>query len=453
MPGVRCYRVMREKEFLPLVESKLGIGALNDMQKKMMGAATESRDIILLSPTGSGKTLAFTLPLLKMLKAPTGRVQAVIIAPSRELVLQIAGVIDRLAAGFKVSVLYGGHKVEDEVNTLSVTPDIIVATPGRLLDHAKRGNLDLTPVRILVLDEFDKSLELGFEDDMRKIVNRLKNVSRIILTSATRAETLPAFLKLTDPMTLDFTGNVRDLKRRMRVYRVDSDSKDKLQGLLYLLRQLSAGGMQERTIVFVNHRESAERVEEFLKKNGVGAVLYHGALDQRDRETALARFNNGSCPVLIATDLAARGLDIEGVKDVIHYHQPLTPEAYTHRNGRTARVDADGNVYLLIGPDEDVKPFVEFDADYHVDTDAPRSPRAKMATLYFSAGKKEKLNRGDIVGFLAKTAGLDGSEIGKIDVYDHYALAAIPADKAKEIEKRISTEKIKGERRKITLMD
>ncbi len=444
---------MREKEFLPLVEQRLGIAELNPMQKRMMETASDKRDVILLSPTGSGKTLAFALPMLKLLKAPTGRVQAVVIAPSRELVLQIAGVLGRIAAGFKVSALYGGHKVEDEVNTLSVTPDIVVATPGRLLDHAKRGNIDLTPVRILVLDEFDKSLELGFEEDMRKIFNRLKNVSRIILTSATRAEALPAFLKLTDPLTLDFLGGIKDLKRRLRVHRVDSDEKDKLQGLVALLRNLSMRtGEQERTIVFVNHRESAERVAEALRREGVGCVLYHGALDQRERETAVARFNNGSTPVLVATDLAARGLDIEGVKDVIHYHQPLTEEAYTHRNGRTARVDAEGDAYVLIGPEEDIKPYIDFDDEYHLATDAPRSPRPKMATLYFSAGRKEKLSRGDIVGFLVKAGGLDGSEIGKINVYDHYALAAIPASKAREVEERIREEKVKGTRRKITLM-
>lgn len=444
---------MREKEFLPLVASRLGIEALNDMQKRMMSAASESRDIILLSPTGSGKTLAFTLPMLKMLKAPTGRVQAVVIAPSRELALQIARVITAVAAGFKVSVLYGGHKVEDEVNTLSVTPDIVVATPGRLLDHARRGNIDLTPVRILVLDEFDKSLELGFEEEMRKIYNRLKNVSRIILTSATRADDLPRFLSLTDPVTLDYSGGNRELRRRLRVHRVDSDSRDKLEGLSALLRTLAARtGAQERTIVFVNHRESAERVYGYLKKEGIPCVLYHGALEQRDRETALARFNNGSAPVLVATDLAARGLDIEGVRDVVHYHQPLTAEAYTHRNGRTARVDNDGDAYLLIGPDEDVKPFVEFDDGFHCDPEAPRAPRATLATLYISAGRKEKLSKGDIVGFLTKTCGVPGDAVGRLDVYDHYALAAVPADMARHIEQTARTAKIKGEKRKITVM-
>lgn len=176
---------MREKEFLPLVSRRLGIENINPMQTKMMRLASEAKDIILLSPTGSGKTLAFTLPVLKMLKPPTGRVQCIVIAPSRELVMQIAAIIREIACGFKTAALYGGHNVEDEVNTLSVTPDIIVATPGRLLDHINRRNVDVLPTRILVLDEFDKSLELGFESEMKKIIARLKNVSRTILTSAT----------------------------------------------------------------------------------------------------------------------------------------------------------------------------------------------------------------------------------------------------------------------------
>lgn len=186
---------MREKEFLPNLQ-KLGITEINDMQKRAMAAASESKEIILVSPTGTGKTVAFTLPMLKWLNPAAGRVQAVIIAPSRELVIQIAGVVRELASGFKVSALYGGHNVEDEVNTLSVTPDIIVATPGRLLDHLKRGNVNPSSTRILILDEYDKSLELGFEDDMRKIFNRLKNVSRFILTSATRSGALPPSLSL-----------------------------------------------------------------------------------------------------------------------------------------------------------------------------------------------------------------------------------------------------------------
>lgn len=423
------------------------------MQMKMLRSFSETKDIILLSPTGSGKTLAFILPVLKLLKPSTGRVQAVIIAPSRELVIQITRIINSITVGYKVTPLYGGHKVEDEVNSLSAGADIVVATPGRLLDHINRRNIDLLPTRILVLDEFDKSLELGFEKEMKKIVERLKNVSRTILTSATRADVLPDFLKLTDPLTLDFMGESHELRSRIHSHRIDTDGKDKLNSLRILLNDLSSkNGGAERSIVFVNHRESADRVAEYLKTHGVPAVLYHGQLDQREREKAVAMFNNGSRPVLVATDLAARGLDIENVKSIIHYHQALTPETYTHRNGRTARVDREGDIYVLVGPEEDVKDFTEFDDTYYPDYEAPDGSGPEYETMYFSAGKKEKLSKGDILGFLTKECGVAGNAIGKIDVYDHYSLAAVKRDDASKAVKEAKGKKIKGEKRIISLL-
>lgn len=444
---------MREKEFLPQIQTRLGIEELNEMQRRMLAAGTEGRDLILLSPTGTGKTLAFILPVLKMLRPSTGRVQAVVIAPSRELVMQIAGVLQKIGAGMKTTPLYGGHKFEDEENSLKAGCDIVVATPGRLLDHLKRRTFDALPTRILVLDEFDKSLELGFEEEMRKISNRLKNVSHMIMTSATRADVLPEFLKLNNPLTLDYLGENRNLRGRIRVHRVDADSKDKLESLRVLIDNIWADGEAgERAIVFVNHRESGERVAAYLEKQGYPAVLYHGAMDQRDRESAVARFNSGSRPILVATDLAARGLDIREVKSVIHYHQPLSPEAYTHRNGRTARVDADGDVYVLIGPEESVKDYIETDDTRWLDPEKTAGPVPRVETLYIGAGKKEKLSKGDILGFLVKQCGLEPSQIGAIDVRDHYSLTAVrDADMAKLLA-AAKAGKIKGSRRQVSIM-
>ena len=444
---------MREKEFLPQIQTRLGIEELNEMQRRMLAAGTEGRDLILLSPTGTGKTLAFILPVLKMLRPSTGRVQAVVIAPSRELVMQIAGVFQKIGAGMKTTPLYGGHKFEDEENSLKAGCDIVVATPGRLLDHLKRRTFDALPTRILVLDEFDKSLELGFEEEMRKISNRLKNVSHMIMTSATRADVLPEFLKLNNPLTLDYLGENRNLRGRIRVHRVDTDSNDKLESLRVLIDNIWADGEAgERAIVFVNHRESAERVAAYLEKQGYPAVLYHGAMDQRDRESAVARFNSGSRPILVATDLAARGLDIREVKSVIHYHQPLSPDAYTHRNGRTARVEADGDVYVLIGPDESVRDYVGIDDTRWLDPEKTAGPAPRVETLYIGAGKKEKLSKGDILGFLVKQCGLEPSQIGAIDVRDHYSLTAVrDADMAKLLA-AAKAGKIKGSRRQVSIM-
>ena len=464
---------MKEKEILEGVKSRLGIEELNDMQKAMLQKSSAQQDIILLSPTGSGKTLAFTLPVLKLMKPSTGRIQCVVIAPSRELVIQIATVMREAGKAFRVVALYGGHKVEDEVNSLKVTPDIVVATPGRLLDHSVRHNLELLPVRMLVLDEFDKTLELGFEEEMEKIMKRLKNVSRIILTSATKADVLPAFLKLDNPITLDYSSDIADLKERMNVRKVVTDSNDKLQGLLTLLHNINCSGTgesvpkedtpatspgsktstvengPEKAMIFVNHRESAERIYEFLRKNKVAAVLYHGALEQKDRETAVALFNNGSRPILVATDLAARGLDIEKVASVIHYHQPLTPENYTHRNGRTARVNAEGDVYVLVGPDEELKEFVTPDGEFVLEEGKRADLSQKFMTLYISGGKREKLSRGDILGFFVKECGVSPADIGKINVFDHYSLVAVREKAVAPLLAKAEGKKLKGEKRRI----
>lgn len=443
-----CFQV-KEKEFLPLIERRLGITQLNPMQRRMMEAASEKRDIILLSPTGTGKTLAFTLPMLKIMRPTTGRVQAIVIAPSRELVLQTAGVLREIAAGLKVTPLYGGHKVEDELNSLKAGTDIIVATPGRLLDHIRRRNIDVLPTRLCILDEFDKSLELGFEDDMKHIFERLKNLSRIILTSATDATPIPSFVKLDNPLRLSFTGETKAVRSRQRIHKVESDSRDKLQSLLTLLRNLSAESPIGKSIIFVNHRESAERIHTFLTDNNADSTLYHGGLDQIDREKAVAMFNNASRPLLVATDLAARGLDIAAVENIIHYHQPLQEETYTHRNGRTARIDRDGDIFVLIAPGEDTAPFINFDDTFHVDTNLSGNLKTDMQTLYISSGKKEKISRGDILGFLTSQEGIEGNHIGKIDVYDHYSLVAIHSTDAAALLAKGRNFRIKGSNRRI----
>lgn len=440
---------MREKEFLPAVESRLGITALNQMQLKMLEMCGGNPDIILLSPTGSGKTLAFVLPTMKLLRPSTGRVQVVVIAPGRELVMQIASIFREIAAGFKVTALYGGHKVDDEVNSLSVTPDIVVATPGRLLDHARRGNIDLTPVRILVLDEFDKSLELGFEEEMRKIVKRLKNVSHTILTSATDLPAFPDFLPLRNPLRLDYSG-APAAKPKLRYHRVDSDENDKLKTLRELLCTLADDGRAPRSIVFVNHRESAERVHKFLMQTNVAAGLYHGALDQMEREKAVELFNNGTTPVLVATDLAARGLDIDFVRNIVHYHLPMTPETFVHRNGRTARADASGDVYVIIGPREDVPEYIDFDVTDHVAGADCRALPSDTATLFFSAGKKEKISRGDLLGFLVKECGLEPGSVGKLRVADRYSLAAVPRAEFRRLLEIAPQKRIKGKRVRVS---
>ena len=440
---------MKQKDILSALKSHYGIEHLNEMQNAVLSASGEQGDIVLLSPTGSGKTIAFLVPLLKSLKEPNGNLQAVIIAPSRELVMQIGKVARDIATGYKVTCCYGGHNVLDEKQSLSVAPSIIVSTPGRLLDHINREHIDVHSTRLLVLDEFDKSLELGFQDEMRKILRRMPNISRRFLTSATNIEEIPDFVRVFKPKTVDFREQKDELDERTTVLRVNSDDKDKLQALLKLLKNIPDG----RTIVFANYREAVERIYYFLKDNDVPVGVYHGGLDQIDREKAIAMFNNGSYSVMITTDLGARGLDIAEVMNIIHYHIPTSEETYTHRNGRTARVKAKGNVYVLVNSADNLPEYMEFNGELEIHDDAEMTIKAQYATLYFQAGKKEKISRGDIVGFISKNGGIEGSEIGTIDLHDHYALVAIPQEKAKMVLNNIQRLKIKNKRVRITLAE
>lgn len=394
---------------------------LNEMQRTM--AATDARRIILLSPTGSGKTAAFTLRLLRFLGPSEGKVQAVIMAPSRELVIQIADVVRPVAAGLKTVAFYGGHPMAEEISSLSVTPDIIVATPGRLLDHLQRHTLSVEGVRALVLDEYDKSLELGFYDEMKRIVRRMTALDLVILTSATPLAGMPDFLKLDKPEIIDFTAG-KSAAARLQTVRVDSPERDKLATLEELLRSLDNG----RAIVFVNHRESAERVYEALKRVGLPVGLYHGGLEQRERKLAVDLLNNGTTPILVSTDLGARGLDIDDVNYVIHYHLPPSPESWTHRNGRTARMGADGTVFSIISEGENIPEYVGWQRLYQPKSVSADPIRSDVATIYINAGKKEKISRGDIAGYLMKAGGLRPDQVGKIILDDHSAIVAVPRD-------------------------
>ena len=254
---------MNEKEILSRLSERLGISKLNDMQTAMNIRSKEGGDVVLLSPTGTGKTIAYLLPLLQAVKPEKESLQCVIIAPSRELVLQIYGVARELASGMKVACCYGGHNVKDEKNSLSATPTILVGTPGRTLDHINRNHIDVSTVRIVVLDEFDKSLELGFQDEMRRIIGKMPRLSRRFLTSATMIDNFPDFLRLSTPLVLNFLSVKKNLDRRISVMEVKSDNKDKLKAALTLIGNIGEG----KTILFVNYRESAERVYDFLHNN------------------------------------------------------------------------------------------------------------------------------------------------------------------------------------------
>jgi len=419
------------------------------MQVASVEAISKHKDIILLSPTGSGKTLAFLLPILESLGKDSNQVQVLVLTPSRELAIQIEDVFKSMNTGFKVSCCYGGHKMSVEKNNLVEPPAVLVGTPGRILDHISRGNFTTEGIHTLVLDEFDKSLELGFQTEMSAIIETLGNVKKRILTSATKALEIPEFTGIHDPYILDYL-NDNEVIKGLRCNIVKSVNKDKLSALFQLLCLI--GG--EQTLVFCNHREAAQRVSDSLTDSSVINEYFHGGLEQHIRERVLGKFRNGSCNILVCTDLASRGLDIPEIKHVIHYHLPANEEGYIHRNGRTARMNAEGDSYLILSADETVPVYIKEELNI---IELPNTrilpPKPLWGTLYIGKGKKDKLNKVDIVGFLMQKGKLQKDEIGLIEVKDFFSYVAVKRNRINELLRVVRDEKIKNKKTVIELCD
>lgn len=442
---------MTNAEIIEQAKRALGITQLNTMQNEVLEHWSHNdSDMIVYSPTGTGKTLAFALTALFILDASQPSTQVVIIAPSRELVIQIHGVIKKISPLTTISSCYGGHNSVDEKRSLASHPKIVVSTPGRLVDHIHAGIIDMASITYLVLDEMDKALELGFSDEMREIMNHCPANARKMLTSATVIQEIPKYVNLKNVHTLNHLSS-QELTNEGRIdlWQVNSQEGNKLDTLLNLLHFIT----DERTIVFANTRESAQQAFEFVTRKKMKAALYLGTLEQIEREKALAMFNNGTVMVLVATDLAARGLDIAEVKHIIHYEMPLTEEIFTHRNGRTARVEATGEAYLITTQGYSLPNYVTNCKELLIDSKAASNTKdSSIATIYISAGKKEKVSRGDIAGFIARNASmLNATDIGTINIYDHYSLVAVPADIAEEIIQSVSPFKLKKQKVKLSI--
>lgn len=435
--------------------TKLRITELNEMQQHAAEAITGSDgDVVLLSPTGTGKTLAYLLPLVQLIEAAqpsdispqTSDISplCLVITPGRELALQSDTVLKSMGCGLRSMACYGGRPAMDEHRVLKeVRPHIVFGTPGRLNDHLDKENISRYQIRYLVIDEFDKCLEMGFHAEMAKLIKSLPGLQRRILLSATNAEQIPQFVNMAKKGTLiNFLPDDEQTSERVTLYEVRSPQKDKLQTLRQLL--LSLG--DESSIVFLNYRDSVERVNSYLQEQGFTTSHFHGGMEQRQREDMLYKFSNGSANVLVSTDLASRGLDIPDIQNIIHYHLPESEDGYIHRVGRTARWDAQGRTFFLLNSQEHIPEYVEGDVvPYAESASQPATPPApKMATLYIGKGKKDKISKGDIVGFLCKKGGLEPGDIGRIDVKDRYAYAAVKREKLQQVLRQTQGEKIKG---------
>jgi superfamily II DNA/RNA helicase len=430
--------------------ANLKIEALNDMQLASIQANEENDNVLLLSTTGSGKTLAFLIPLVQRLNPAIKTVQALVLAPSREMALQIDEVFRKMGSGYKVTCCYGGHKREIEENSLQQSPAVIIGTAGRIADHIRRNNFSVDAIETLVLDEFDKSLELGFKEEMEFIIGSLPAVKKRILTSATSSQDIPAFVQFDPAATVEFLSPVveKEPVDELLVQVVHSPEKDKVETLFKLVCQIGNKSM----IIFCNHRDSVERTSELLAEKGIVNVFYHGGMEQYERESAMCKFKNGTSNVLITTDLASRGLDIPNIKYIIHFHLPATADVYTHRNGRTARMMAGGKSVILLGPEEKLPAYITEDVSelpLHERLELPEKP--KWTTLFLAAGKKDKLNKVDIVGFLSKVGGLKQEDIGLIEVKDFSSFVAVRKLQVGALLELIKNEKIKGKKIKIAV--
>ena len=429
--------------------ANLQIEALNEMQLASLKANDDSNNVILLSTTGSGKTLAFLLPIVQLLSTESKKVQALILVPSRELAIQIDEVFRKMATGYKVTCCYGGHKRETEENNLLQAPAVIVGTPGRVADHIRRSNFKVEDITTVVLDEFDKSLELGFQEEMSFIIGSLPNIKKRILTSATEAVRIPDFIGLSAPLRLNFlTPMEKPAEDELVVRTVLSPEKDKTETLFRLICSIGS----KSVIVFCNHRESVERTSLLLKDKGIVNVFYHGGMEQQERESAMCKFKNGTSNVLVTTDLASRGLDIPDIKYIIHYHLPATADVYTHRNGRTARMEAGGKSVLILSAEERLPAYITGDVEAITLPEKVELPeKPKWSTLFIAAGKKDKVNKIDIVGFLSNKGLLKKEDIGLIEVKDFFSFVAIRKLKVGEVMELIKEEKIKNKKVKIAV--
>ena len=423
---------------------KLGIEKLNPMQEETHKAIKTSSEVVLLSPTGTGKTLAFLLPIVESLDPENPEVQVLILAPSRELAMQIEQVAREMGSGFKTNAVYGGRPFGQDKIDLKHRPAILVGTPGRIADHLRRGTFSSKSIKTLVLDEFDKSLEIGFEEEMSEITWALEAVDKKILTSATQRAKIPKFVGIKNPKKINF---LKEGESQLKLKTVISPDKDKLETLVDLLCHIG----NDPGIIFCNFKDSIERISDYLYDKRISHGCFYGGMEQIDRERALVKFRNGTHQLLLATDLAARGIDIPEMKFIIHFHLPLKAHEFTHRNGRTARMNSDGTAYILKWESEELPEFVE-NVEVENLNKLPLPPESPWETLYISGGRRDKISKGDIAGLFFKQGKLKPDELGIIEIKQDHAFVSVPKSLAKSIIKLVNNSKLKTKKVRVSIL-
>lgn len=424
---------------------KFGITELNEMQEAAHRAINDHSEVILLSPTGTGKTLAFLLPIIAKLDSSIEDVQVLILVPSRELAIQIEQVTREMGSGFKINAVYGGRTASKDKVELKHPPAILIGTPGRVADHLRRKTVSVKHIQTLVLDEFDKSLEVGFEEEMNEILDSLPFLRKKILTSATQNVGIPAFVGLSQPKRLNFLASS---SRQLQIKTIVSKNKDKLEGLVRLLQHLK----NKSGIVFCNYKDSIQFVSDHLQDENIGHVSFYGGLEQVERERALIKFRNGTHRVLLATDLAARGIDVPNLDYIIHYQLPSAESEYVHRNGRTARMKSDGTAYILKWEKDQLYDYIKGAKEAIIEPiDEPT--KEAWETLFISGGRKDKISKGDIAGLFFKQGNLKKDELGVIELKQDCAFVSVPYSKSAQLIAQLNNSRLKKKKVRITLVD
>lgn len=441
---------------LPLQQTlqELGFVVPTPIQAECIPSLLEGKDLLGQAQTGSGKTAAFALPLLSQLDIDDRRIQSLVLCPTRELCAQVAREIRRLGRkipGLHVLVIAGGEAAKPQREALDRGVHIAVATPGRLLDLLMRGDVDVEDLRTLVLDEADRMLDMGFERDMRAIIEATPNTRQTVLFSATYPDTIVhlSCRYQRKPIIVKIESEERSTIEHFVIHAEADEKPSILQKIVH-----ANGGS---ILIFANLKASINEMTEKLKRGGFPAASLHGDLEQRDRDRVLAMFRNQSVRVLVASDVASRGLDIQGVDLVIHYDVPHESSVYIHRSGRTGRAGKNG-VSVALGSVHERTRLREFEFEHQIDVKKihlhelaarkeiePSSPQS-MRTLYISGGRKDKLRPGDILGALTGESGLLAGQIGKIEIHDNFAYVAVCAQAASKAETKLKSGKIKGRR-------
>ncbi|SAL19226.1 ATP-dependent RNA helicase DbpA [Caballeronia choica] len=436
---------------------QLGYLTMTPIQAASLPVALDGHDLIAQAKTGSGKTAAFALPLLAKLDPRLFSVQALVLCPTRELADQVTQEIRRLARAednIKILTLCGGIPMRPQIASLEHGAHIAVGTPGRIMDHLERGTLTLDALRTLVLDEADRMLDMGFFDDIAAVARQCPKERQTLLFSATYPEGIvklsQQFLK--KPKEIKLTEQHTNAKIKQRFYEVDDNERLHAVGLLLdHYRPVS-------TLAFCNTKQQCRDLLDVLRAQGFEALALHGELEQRERDQVLVQFANRSCSVLVATDVAARGLDIAQLEAVINVDVTPDPEVHVHRIGRTGRADEEGWALTLASMDEmgrvgSIEQAQGKEVEWHplaeLTSATPGHLKPPMATLQILGGRKEKIRPGDVLGALTGEAGFTGSQIGKINVTDMSTYVAVERSIADDAVRKLSAGKVKGKKVKV----